>query len=154
MPTFGAAYTAPNKGTTILYGFRSLSTGLSPAENSRIQVLFKAFEWFSSTFQGKFIFQGLFKTNLYIQVLFKPVRTLKYEYFCRLCLLWIPSHHILSLVSLLNDLIGLRYRHRSNEQWRVISNNVVCATSKAQTSLRIGTVWSEPLLVAWTFYEC
>ena len=31
---------------------------------------------FSSTFQGKFNFQGLFKTVLYIQVLFKPVRTL------------------------------------------------------------------------------
>ena len=29
-----------------------------------------------STFQGKFYFQGLFKTVLYIQVLFKPVRTL------------------------------------------------------------------------------
>ena len=34
----------------------------------------KAFECFSSTFQGKFNFQGLFKTVL--QVLFKPVRTL------------------------------------------------------------------------------
>ena len=33
---------------------------------------------FSSTFQGKFNFQGLFKTVMYIQVLFKPVRTLKY----------------------------------------------------------------------------
>ena len=32
---------------------------------------------FSSTFQGKFNFQGLFKPVLYIQVLFKPVRTLK-----------------------------------------------------------------------------
>ena len=28
---------------------------------------------FSSTFQGKFNFQGLFKTDLYIQVLFEPV---------------------------------------------------------------------------------
>ena len=26
--------------------------------------------------------------------------------------------------------------------------------TKAQTSLRIGTVWSEPLLVAWIFYGC
>ena len=25
--------------------------------------------------------------------------------------------------------------------------------AKAQTSLRIRTVWSEPLLVAWLFYE-
>ena len=33
-------------------------------ENSRIQGLFKAFEWFSSTFQGRFNFQGLFKKAL------------------------------------------------------------------------------------------
>ena len=43
-------------------------------------VKFKAFECFSSTFQGKFNFQGLFKTVLYIQVLFKPVRTLNIEF--------------------------------------------------------------------------
>ena len=40
------------------------------------------------------------------------------------------------------------------EPWRVISNNPVYATTKAQISLRIRTVWSEPLLVAWIFYEC
>ena len=61
VPIFGAAYAAPNKGTTILYWFQSLSTVPSPTENSRIQGLFKAFEWFSSTFEGKFNFQGLFK---------------------------------------------------------------------------------------------
>ena len=44
LPLFGAAFAAPNKGTTILYRFRSLSTVLSPTENSRIQGLFKAFE--------------------------------------------------------------------------------------------------------------
>ena len=44
--------------------------------NGKIQGLYKAFECFSSTFQGKFYFQGLFKTVLYIQLLFKPVRTL------------------------------------------------------------------------------
>ena len=49
---------------------------LNPLVNGKIQRLFKAFECFSSTFQGKFNFQGLFKTNLYIQVLFKPVQTL------------------------------------------------------------------------------
>ena len=52
VPLFGAANAAPNKGTTILYWFRSLSTVLSSTENRRIQRLFKAFEWFSSTFQG------------------------------------------------------------------------------------------------------
>ena len=61
VPLFGAAFAAPNKGTTILYWFRSLSTVLSSTENRRIQGLFKAFEWFSSTFQGRFNFQRLFK---------------------------------------------------------------------------------------------
>ena len=49
---------------------------MDPLANAKIQGLFKAFECFSSTFQGKFYFQGLLKTVLYIQVLFKPVRTL------------------------------------------------------------------------------
>ena len=49
---------------------------LNTPVNSKIQGLFKAFASFSSTFQGKFTFQGLFKTILYIQVLFKPVGTL------------------------------------------------------------------------------
>ena len=42
----------------------------------KIQGLFKAFECFSSTFQGKFNFQGFFKTVSYFQGIFKPVRTL------------------------------------------------------------------------------
>ena len=57
VPLFGAAFAAPNKVTTILYWFRSLSTVLSPTENRRIQGLFKAFEWFSSSFQGRLIFK-------------------------------------------------------------------------------------------------
>ena len=73
---FGAAYAAPNKGTTILYSFRPPKTALDPLANGKIQGLLKAFECFSSTFQGKFYFQGLFKTVLYIQVLFKSVQTL------------------------------------------------------------------------------
>ena len=44
VPLFGAASAAPNKGTTILYWFRSLSTVLSSTENIRIQGFFKAFE--------------------------------------------------------------------------------------------------------------
>ena len=51
-------------------------TVLNPLANGKIQGLFKAFEYFSSAFLGKFYFQGLFKTALYIEVLFKPVRTL------------------------------------------------------------------------------
>ena len=61
VPLFGAEFAALNKGTTILYWFRSLSTGLSPTENRRFQGLFKAFECFYSIFQGKFDLQGLFK---------------------------------------------------------------------------------------------
>ena len=49
---------------------------VSPPGNGKIQGLFKALSVFSSTFHDKFNFQGLFKTVLYIQVLFKPVRTL------------------------------------------------------------------------------
>ena len=52
---FGAAFAAPNKGPTILYWFRSLSTVLSPTGNRRIQGLFEAFEWFSSTFKADLI---------------------------------------------------------------------------------------------------
>ena len=76
VPLFGAAYAAPNSGTTILCSFQSPKTVLNPPVNGKIPGLSKAFECFSSTFQGKFNFQGLFKTNLYIQVLFRPVRTL------------------------------------------------------------------------------
>ena len=50
-----------------------LQTLLDPPVIDKIQGLFKVFECFSSTFQGKFNFQGFFKTLLYIQVLFKPV---------------------------------------------------------------------------------
>ena len=35
-----------------------------------------------------------------------------------------------------------------------ISNNVVCATSKASDQPAHSAVWSEPLLVAWIFYDC
>ena len=44
--------------------------------NGKFEGLFKAFECLSSTFQGKFNFQGFFKTVLYIQVLLKSVQTL------------------------------------------------------------------------------
>ena len=65
VPLLGAAYAAPNKGTTILYWFRPSKTVLNPHANGKIQGLFKAFESFSSTFQGKLYFQRLFKTVLF-----------------------------------------------------------------------------------------
>ena len=40
---FGTAYAAPNKGTTILYLFRSPKTVLNPPVNGKIQGLFKGF---------------------------------------------------------------------------------------------------------------
>ena len=79
VPLFGAAYAAPNKGTPLVFytDMRSPRTVLNPHVDGKNQGFFKAFEYFSNTFQGKFNFQGLYKTVLYIQVLFKPVRTLK-----------------------------------------------------------------------------
>ena len=54
-------------------------TVVTPPVNGKIQGFLKAFAcvFFSSTFQGKFNFQWHFKTVLYIQVLFKPVRSLQ-----------------------------------------------------------------------------
>ena len=57
---FGSAYMlqqikAPQFYTEIL---------LNPHVNGKIQGLFKVFECFSSTFQGKFYLQGLFKAVL------------------------------------------------------------------------------------------
>ena len=72
VPLFGAAYAAPNKSTTILYRFRSPKTVLNPHVKGEIQDFSRPL----STFQGKFNFHGLFKTVLYIQVLFKPGQTL------------------------------------------------------------------------------
>ena len=69
MPLFGAA---PQFFTDL--GLQK--TVLNPLANGKIQGLFKAFECFSSTFPGKYHFQGLFKTVLYIQVFFKPVQSL------------------------------------------------------------------------------
>ena len=74
VPLFGAAHAAPNNGTTyLLYWFRSLSTVLSPTENSRIQGLFKAFEWFPLLFKAALIFKGFSR---------KPS---KFKYFSNLC---------------------------------------------------------------------
>ena len=52
VPLFGAAFAAPNKGTTVLFWFRSLPTVLIPKQNRRIQGFFKAFVWFSITFKA------------------------------------------------------------------------------------------------------
>ena len=82
MPIFGAAYAAPNIGTTIFILIQVFINSAKSIENSRIQGLFKAFEQFSSTFQGRFNFQGLFKKALSIQVLSKPVRANPVSHLC------------------------------------------------------------------------
>ena len=57
VPLFGAAKAAPNKGTTILYCVRFQKSVLNPPVKGKIPGFFKAFEGFSSTFQGKFNFK-------------------------------------------------------------------------------------------------
>ena len=52
-----------------------LKTVLNPSVNGKIQGLFKAFDCFQVLFKANLIFKD-FKTVLYIQVLFKLVRTL------------------------------------------------------------------------------
>ena len=74
VPLFGAAYAAPNKGIIISYSFRPPKPVLNPQANGKIQSFSRPLSVFQTcTFQGQFYFQGLFKTVLYIQVLFKPV---------------------------------------------------------------------------------
>ena len=57
VPLFGAAYAAPNKGTTILYWLRSPKKVLNPPVNGKIQELFKPFECFSFLFKANLIFK-------------------------------------------------------------------------------------------------
>ena len=79
MSLFGAAFAAPNKGTTVLFWFRSLSTVLIPTENRRNQGLFKAFVWFSSTFKAYLIFKDFSRKHS------------KFKYFSSLCEPWKPK---------------------------------------------------------------
>ena len=48
-----------DKGTTILYWFKSTLTVLNPTINSKIQGLFKVFEWFPVLFKADLIFKDL-----------------------------------------------------------------------------------------------
>ena len=71
---FGAAYAAPNKGTTILYRFRPPETVLNPLANGKIQELSRPLSVSEVLFRANFIFKD-FSRVLYIQVLFKPEQT-------------------------------------------------------------------------------
>ena len=55
VPLFCAAYAAPHKAPQF---YTDLDLQNSPPVNGKNQGLFKTFECFSSTFQGKSIFQG------------------------------------------------------------------------------------------------
>ena len=81
------------------------------------QGLFKAFECISSTFQGKFNFQGLFKTVLYIQVLFKTVRTLTYQEPMALAL-WFQIRFLKSFHVTWTEVI-LRLSHQKQATYKI-----------------------------------
>ena len=86
VPLFGAAYAAPNKGTTILYWFRSLSTLLSPTENSKISRTFQGLRVIFKDFSKQIKFSMTFQEKaLYIQMLFKPARTPVYNWLLIAC---------------------------------------------------------------------
>ena len=63
VPLFGAAYAAPNEGTTILYLFRSPKTLLNPPVNGIIQGLFKALSVFQVLFKANLIFSRTFQDS-------------------------------------------------------------------------------------------
>ena len=73
VPLFGAAFAAPNKGTTILYWFRSLSTVFSSTENKKIKDFSRLFSGFSVLFKADLIFKDFSR---------KPS---KFKYFPSLC---------------------------------------------------------------------
>ena len=73
MPLFGATYAAPNIGTTILYGFRSLSTVLSPTEIVEFKDFLRLLGDFPVLFKADLIFKDFSR---------KPS---KFKYFSSLC---------------------------------------------------------------------
>ena len=83
MSIFGAAYAAPNKGTTFYTDLGLLSTVLSPTENSRIQGLLRLLSYFSVIFRADLIFKDFSR---------KPS---KFKYFSSLCEPWIRVKQIM-----------------------------------------------------------
>ena len=74
--------------------FRPQKTMLNPLANGKIQELFKAFECFSSTFQGKFYFQGLFKKSCifkYFSSMCQPCIGLLYKILILFSIYLIPT---------------------------------------------------------------
>ena len=78
---------------------------MNPPVNGKIQGLVNAYEFFFQYFS--FNFQGLFKTVLYIQVLFKLVQTLEMSRFFCFTKLKKKSQNFLSAAVMLGPFYGL-----------------------------------------------
>ena len=76
VPIFGAAYAKPNKGTAILYWFRSLSRVLSPTEIVEFKDFSRLLSDFPVLFKAYLIFKDFSR---------KPS---KFKYFSSLCKPW------------------------------------------------------------------
>ena len=76
VPLFGAAFAAPNKGTPILYSFRSLSTVLSSTENRKFKDFSRHLSDFPVLFKADLIFKDFSR---------KPS---KFNYFSSQCKPW------------------------------------------------------------------
>ena len=63
-----------------------------------------------------------------------------------------PYHNWNVFIKRTNKLFGRTARYSVRCIWAVAWDNV--RPAKPQISLRIRAVWSEPLLVAWIFYDC
>ena len=72
VPIFGAEFAAPNKGTTILYWFRSPKTLLNPPVNGKTQGLFKAFECFQVLFKASLIFKDFSRQSCILKYFSNP----------------------------------------------------------------------------------
>ena len=134
MPIFGAAYAAPNKGTTNLFWFRSLSTVLSPTENSRNEGLSRPFSDIPVLFKADLIFKDFSR---------KPS---KFKYFSSLCepcinqvILYWPSYR-----SLVSCIVSLPWPWTNKAKhgpvtgpiWNHLVNNISLLSYQAQFAVK------------------
>ena len=90
MPLFGGAFAAPNKGTTVLFRFKSLSTVYIPTENRSNQTFSRPLNDFPVPFKVYLIFKDFSR---------KPS---KFNYFSSLCE---PGDCIISKTSINDKLL-------------------------------------------------
>ena len=65
VPLFGAAYAAPNKGTTILYWFMSTKTVLNLPVNGKIWDFSRSLSVFQVLFKANLIFKDFSRQSVY-----------------------------------------------------------------------------------------